>query len=167
MTTPADIVRAGFDHHLWATLSLLDTLETLEPARLDDRIDGTYGSILQTMTHLVDADDRYLQRLTMPVLPPYEDRGTQPIPELRSRIQAHAPRWNAVLAQLDAGELDARIAQREDWPETPHAEGLLLLQAVHHGNDHRTQVCSTLGALGLEAPELDGWGFWLAERLGG
>jgi uncharacterized damage-inducible protein DinB len=41
---------------------------------------------------------------------------------------------------------------------------MLLIQAIHHGNDHRTQICSTLGALGEEVPELDGWRFWVEGR---
>jgi hypothetical protein len=30
-----------------------------------------------------------------------------------------------------------------------------------NGNEHRSQICSAVGALGDEAPELDAWGFWL------
>jgi hypothetical protein len=37
---------------------------------------------------------------------------------------------------------------------------MLLIQAIHHGNDHRTQICSTLGARDLPLPEIDGWDFW-------
>jgi hypothetical protein len=41
---------------------------------------------------------------------------------------------------------------------------MLLIQAIHHGNDHRTQICSTLGALELPLPEIDGWDFWASQR---
>ncbi len=164
MTSPSDVVRDAFAHHIWATLRLLDAVEALDPTVIEQGIDGTYGPIPQTITHLVDADDRYLQRLSSATLPPYEDHGTQPIPELQRRVRDHEQRWATALTQLGAGELDARIVDR-DWPATPPAEGLLLLQAIHHGNDHRTQVCSTLGALGLEVPDLDGWTYWRSERL--
>jgi uncharacterized damage-inducible protein DinB len=52
----------------------------------------------------------------------------------------------------------------DDYLDTSPAESMLLIQAIHHGNDHRTQICSTLGALDLELPELDGWDFWAAQR---
>jgi uncharacterized damage-inducible protein DinB len=165
MTTPSDVVRDAFAHHMWATLRLLDAVERLDPSTLEGSIDGTYGPILQTLTHLVDADDRYLRRLASETLQPYEDHGVQPVSELRLRMREHEQRWTTALATLEAGELDARIKGRDDWPEAPHAEGLLLLQAIHHANDHRTQVCSTLGALGLDVPDLDGWAYWEAERL--
>jgi len=54
----------------------------------------------------------------------------------------------------------ASILGRDDYPDTDPAESMLLIQAIHHGNDHRTQICSTLGALGLPVPEIDGWDFW-------
>jgi uncharacterized damage-inducible protein DinB len=165
VTTPSDIVRDAFAHHTWANLQLLDAVEALDPAVLEQGIDGTYGPVLQTITHLVDADDRYLQRLSSANLPPYEDHGTQSIAELRRRVREHEQRWAAALSLLDAGALEARIMGRDDWPDTPHAEGLLLLQAIHHGNDHRSQVCSTLGALGLAVPDLDGWTYWERERI--
>jgi len=53
---------------------------------------------------------------------------------------------------------------KEGYPNTDPAESLLSIQAIHHGNDHRTQICSTLGALGEEVPELDGWSYWATGR---
>ncbi len=51
-----------------------------------------------------------------------------------------------------------------EYPDTQHAEGMLLVQAIQHGEEHRQQVCSTLGALGLDVPDLSGWEYWLATR---
>lgn len=165
MTVPSDIVRAMFAHHVWATERLIEHLEGLDPEQLDGTIPGTYGSILSTLTHLIDADGRYLVRLHDPSPPPYEDQGARPLGELRADLAEHARRWEEVLDRLDAGSLDAAILGREDYPDTEHAEGMLLLQTIHHGNDHRTQVCSTLGALGQDPPDLDGWTYW-AEGCG-
>jgi Uncharacterized protein conserved in bacteria len=164
MTSASDVLRAAFARHTWATLGLLDALEGLDPTRLDDAVPGTYGSIAQTLTHLVDADDRYLQRLVNPVLPPHEGHGVQPLAVLRDRVREHESRWSAMLAKLDAGTLEVRIDWLEDYPEVEGGETLLLIQALHHGDDHRAQVCSTLGALGLEVPDLDGWSYWLTGR---
>ena len=30
-----------------------------------------------------------------------------------------------------------------------------LVQQLHHSNEHRTQVCTALGILGIEPPKLD------------
>ena len=164
MTRPNNVVRSLFAHHLWATEKLFDHLERLARERLDDAVPGTYGSILSTLTHLVDADGRYLLRLTTTSPSPFEDGGSRPIATLRPEIDDHRTRWNGFLDRLDAGTLRASITGREDYPDTHDAEGLLLLQAIHHGNDHRTQICSTLGALGQDVPDLDGWTYWAEGR---
>jgi hypothetical protein len=54
-----------------------------------------------------------------------------------------------------------------DWPETPHAETLMALQTLHHGNDHRTQIGTILGAHGRDAPDIDGWSYWDAVHPAG
>ncbi len=164
MTTPSDVLRAMFGHHVWATTRLIDALERLDPEHLDARIDGTYGSTMQTLTHLLDADERYLQRLSMPVLASGRDGGTRPLLDLRKQMQEHGDRWAEMLDALDRGDLHAAVIGKSDYPDTDPAEGMLLIQAIQHGNDHRTQICSTLGALGLEVPELDGWDYWASER---
>ena len=165
MTTPNDILRAMFEHHLWATEALIDHLGTLPAERLDASVPGTYGSMIDTLAHLLGADDRYLLRLRNPSLPAAEDRVGVPLDQLRAELAEHRRRWDEVLAELDRGELHATIrGSANGYPDTEDAEGLLLLQAIHHGNDHRTQICSTLGALGEEVPELDGWEFWVSGR---
>ncbi len=155
-----------FSHHLWATEKLIDLLAGLPRERLDATVPGTYGTISETLTHLVGADERYLLRLRGP-LPPYEDHGARPLEALRADLHDHAVRWESALEWLERGDLRAAIRGREDYPDTDDAEGMLLLQAVHHGNDHRTQICSILGALGEEIPDLDGWTYWAEGRSEG
>lgn len=38
-------------------------------------------------------------------------------------------------------------------------KSFVLLHALYHGIEHRGQVCTTLTAIGLSPPDLDGWGF--------
>ncbi len=89
-----------FDHHVWATISLIGALEELSAEQLGH--------------------------------PP------RPPAALRTEIQGNAARWGQALERLEAGTLDTTIEARDDYPRTEHAEGLLLVQAVHHRNDHRT-----------------------------
>jgi uncharacterized damage-inducible protein DinB len=164
VTSSHDIVRVMFDHHLWATSQLIDHLAGLPAERLDASVPGTYGSMIATLTHLVDADTRYLVRMRDPSPPPAEDRAGISLATLRDEMEKHLRRWGEVLDELERGELRAAIRGRDDYPDTEDAEGMLLLQAVHHGNDHRTQICSTLGAIGEDVPELDGWEYWVSGR---
>ena len=160
MTSSADVLRSMFEHHLWATETLIDHLDRLPAERLDASVPGTYGSMIDTLTHMIDGDTRYLQRLRDPSPPPAEDRVGIALAQLRSEMPEHGRRWDAALTDLEAGTLHASILGREDYPDTHSAESMLLIQAIHHGNDHRTQICSTLGALELRLPEIDGWDFW-------
>ena len=160
MTTSSDVLRAMFEYHFWATEALIDHLEAIPRERLDDAVPGTYGSMLETLTHLVEADERYLIRLRDPSPRRYVDRGTVPLDALRGELHEHRRRWDQALDDLEAGTLSASIVGHDDYPDTSPAESMLLIQAIHHGNDHRTQICSTLGALELPLPEIDGWDFW-------
>jgi uncharacterized damage-inducible protein DinB len=37
-----------------------------------------------------------------------------------------------------------------------------LAQALHHGTDHRSQICSSLTSLGVEPPGIDVWEYGFA-----
>jgi uncharacterized damage-inducible protein DinB len=152
-------LREMFRHHAWATLKLIDACMKLPAESLLVTAPGTYGPIHNTLVHLVGADQRYLKRLTgkLPESPLRE--GELPtLADLRTRFEANGPRWEALLDGVD--ELDVTIEAHGNWPETRHAENLMLVQAINHGNDHRTHICSVLTVLGVEAPDLDGWTYW-------
>ena len=37
--------------------------------------------------------------------------------------------------------------------------GIRLAQALHHGTDHRSQICTALTSLGVEPPSIDVWDY--------
>jgi uncharacterized damage-inducible protein DinB len=37
--------------------------------------------------------------------------------------------------------------------------GIRLAQALHHGTDHRSQICTALTSLSVEPPLIDVWDF--------
>jgi len=152
-----------FRHHAWATLTLLDFCAGLPAAQLSETAPGTYGAVLPALQHLVSADQRYLWLITREEgNPRIHESLTLTLAELRAGMEAQTKRWEAILDRVD--ELDVTIPARGESPETPHATNLLLLQAIQHGNDHRTQACTVLSVLGVEPPELDGWNYWGATR---
>jgi uncharacterized damage-inducible protein DinB len=147
----------AFAHHVWATLRLLDVCQALGPEQLETAVPGTYGSILDTMRHLVGADSSYLFVTTR--------GGTQPIDEedmdlsaLRTEMEGHGDAWSSLLAQgPDPDEVLER--HRDDGSETHAPMGIRLAQALHHGTDHRSQICTALTTLGVEPPGIDVWDF--------
>jgi hypothetical protein len=69
------------------------------------------------------------------------------------------------LEEFLAGEWDdERLgeARGEDGEVFAVAAGIFLTQALHHANEHRAHICTILGALGHEPPDVSGWGYALA-----
>ena len=81
-----------YDHHLWATEALIDHLGRLPASRLDRSIPGTYGSMIDTLTHMIDGDSHYLLRLRDPTPPLADDRVGVPLAQLRSEMPEHRRR---------------------------------------------------------------------------
>ena len=142
-------------HHVWATLLIIDTCAKLSPEQLETTVPGTYGSIIETVRHTVGADSWYLFRLAGNEHPPIEENGMD-LAELRAAMERFGPAWSAVVAaNPDPDEVNPVI--RDDGSETHAPKGLRLAQVLHHGTDHRSQICTALTALGMEPPEVDAW----------
>ena len=158
-----DPLDALFRHHAWATRRLIDHCAALPGDRLRATVPGTYGTIEATLVHLVAADQRYLEDMDgqAPGIR-VSERGGQSLAEVRGAAELQAARWMALVRR--APELDVVRPAYDEDPDSEHAEDLLFLQAIHHGNDHRTHVCTILGAHGLDVPDLSGWTYWHEER---
>jgi uncharacterized damage-inducible protein DinB len=51
------------------------------------------------------------------------------------------------------------VRHHEDGSETSATMGIRLAQAIHHGTDHRSQICTALTTLGIEPPSIDVWDY--------
>lgn len=147
----------AFGHHVWATLRLIDACTALNPEQLETAAPGTYGSILETMRHLVGADASYLF-VTSGGRTPLIDEDRMGLQELRAIMEGHDAAWSMVLGE-DPDPDTVLERRRDDGSETHAPLGIRLAQAVHHGTDHRSQICTALTALGVEPPEIDVWDF--------
>jgi uncharacterized damage-inducible protein DinB len=158
-----DPLSEAFQHHTWATEQMIRHLRTLPADALSATTTGVYGEVLATLSHLLDADGRYLQYLEGTPPPPKSGPDpTKSLDMLADQLRDQAVRWRILLARI--GEVDVTISAERAEPELPHATNLLVAQALHHGDDHRTQICTVLSANGYEAPDLDVWTYWMARR---
>jgi uncharacterized damage-inducible protein DinB len=159
-----DSLSEAFQHHTWATERLIRHLRSLPETALTATAPGVYGEVLATLAHMLDADGRYLMYLEgIPPVP----RGSAPetkttLDELADQLRDQTVRWRVLLARI--GEVDVTLPARGDRPELPHATNLLVVQALHHGTDHRTQICTVLSSSGYETPDLDVWTYWMERR---
>ncbi len=147
----------AFAHHVWATLQLIDVCSSLGPEQLASPVPGTYGSILETLRHLVGSDDWYLFVITGGTRPRI-DEDVMGLSELRGVAEGHGGAWAAVLAEGGDPQTEI-VAHRADGSEGHAPLGIRLAQVLHHGTDHRSQICTGLTALGVQPPDIDVWAF--------
>ena len=160
----ASVLQDAFGHHVWATLKLMDVCLELSPEQLETSVPGIYGSILDTMRHIVGADVSYLFAMTAGKVPSI-DEDAMGLSELRVVMQGHRAAWMALLEQ-DIDPAAMIVRRRDDGSETHAPMGIRLAQALHHGTDHRSQICTALTTKGVEPPDIDVWDYaWHDDRL--
>jgi len=147
----------AFAHNVWATLRLIDACLELSPEQLGTAVPGTYGSILDTARHLVGSDCWYLFRMTGDRTYTI-DEDHMDLPELRAAMEGNASHWSGILAQdLDPDAI--LVGSNDDGSETRSATSIRIAQVLHHGTDHRSQICTALTTLGREPPDIDVWAY--------
>jgi hypothetical protein len=122
-----------FGHHLWAVDRLMRWAVRLPDEASEKTAAGTFGTLEDTLKHLVFADREYL-------------------------AWVEAPDWPTYLAE--ERDFERRVGDERGWSPA----WAIPLQAIHHGNDHRTHVGTVALANGLAAPDLDVWNY--AEAIG-
>lgn len=146
-------------HEVWADLELLRFCARLSPEQLAWTAPGTYGTIHDTLQHIVRAQMGYLSRLTGAGGPPGLPHDTErlvPISELADAERGAGERIEALLSQpFDP----RRVVPTSDGTATA---GVVLAQFIHHGSDHRAHVGTVLGANGVQPPNLDVWSYGLS-----
>lgn len=158
------LLRDAFNHHVWATLTLMDVCAELDPAQLETAAPGTYGSILDTMRHTVGADCSYLYVTSEHAHQPMDEDSAN-LAGLRAEMATHAAAWSAILDSNPDPDRSL-VRNRDDGSTTTATIGIRLAQAVHHGTDHRSQICTALTSLGVEPPFIDVWDYGLTvERV--
>ncbi len=151
-----ELLEQAFRYHKWANLHLLDVCERLNEEQLELTTPGTYGTIAATLHHLVVAEQRYLTRLQGQEPRASEREPFPGIAELRRRAESTDDGLLAEAARLGRGAAgdfqfrDERL-RLSLW--------VFALQALHHGQDHRTHICSILGAHDIDYGDMDIWAF--------
>ncbi len=148
-----------FRHNLWSNLRLFDACLELTGEQLDQGSAGSFGSIRATLHHLTAAEERYIFHITSGKLPGELEKLTAktPLDKLRDRVKSSGETLLDLATSLD-GKTKVLI-QGDDYSEWLPIEALLL-QVIHHAHEHRTQIESMFGQLGLDPPGLSGWRYF-------
>ena len=146
----------AFAHHIWATQRLFDDCSTLTLEQLTTSAPGTYGPIIATLGHLVASDGWYLSFHSDDTAT-IDEEAEVTLADMRAAFTTNAAAWMDLLAgPLDP---DADVIEHGDGWDFHAPLGLRLAQVIHHGTDHRSQVCTALTSLGVTPPEIDLWSF--------
>jgi uncharacterized damage-inducible protein DinB len=155
----------AFRHNAWATKQLLEFCRDLSTEQLSAPGLGTYGGIRETFNHIILSDARYLRRLAGSG-PSWVDNqgGSDPgdvdpesvdIDQLHWRVEETEKLWVELLSKpLDAD----RLIILDQGAYQAHA-GVVVAQALHHGNAHREQICAILTGAGIQPPDVQAWAY--------
>ncbi len=157
--TPADnsVLIKWFGHNTWATLKLLNFCERLTDEQLDTTAIGGFGSIRDTLTHFINSEVGYVNQVNdkLPAVPLVRGQW-QGFEALKAAV-----RWTGeeLLILAIAARQDTIIRLRPPRRVYEYPLAGLLVQAVSHSTEHRTQIAAILTQLGMEPPDMSGWNY--------
>ena len=135
----------AFEHHAWATVRLIDTCLELIPAQLETAVPGTYGSILDTMRHLVGADCSYLSTVTGGLVARIDEGSPDGM-----AIDDEGCLWVAVWGGKRVDRIDPRSGERIATVSVPASH----VSSVAFGGAGLDELYITTARDGLDAHEL-------------
>ncbi len=151
------VLRTLFAHNTWANLKLLTFCEALSEEQLNAAAIGTYGTIRETLPHLVGAEVDFVHRVNGQWPPEAWPEDQFP----GFALLKQAAQWaDDAFSQLAlSARADSIVEER--WPEHKmmgrYPLAGLLMQAIDHATEHRTHIATILTQLGLEPPDMAGW----------
>jgi uncharacterized damage-inducible protein DinB len=155
---PADTLTVLFQHHLWANLRLLERCTSLNAVQLEATIPGAYGSIRETLEHIVKSEQSYFSRISTGQI--YQPLGGAPAMALDEIAEAARETGQGLIAWAPMVQPGDTV--EIDWGGTPRQvpKTIILTQVINHATEHRDQVMAIMTQLGIEPPDLQSWAFF-------
>jgi uncharacterized damage-inducible protein DinB len=156
-----------FDYSYWANRHLLGVVSALTPEQYTQPVAGSYGSIRNTLVHVLSAEWGWLERCGGP------RRGERLKPEDYPTFDTLVRTWSRIeqhVRALLAGLTDADLAREIEFsiagsPKQRLPLGDLMQHAAVHAVHHRGQVALLLRTLGYVPGNFD-WLEYVMEQHG-
>jgi len=154
-TGDTSVLTTLFGHNAWATLKLLDFCAGLNDAQLDATAIGGFGSIRDTLQHIVGAEVSYVERVNGKL--PAKPLAPNQFPPFE--VLKDAVRWagDELLQLALSARNDTSVRQRPPRQRIEYKLASLMVQALSHSTEHRTQISAIITQLGMEPPDMSGW----------
>jgi uncharacterized damage-inducible protein DinB len=158
-----DGIVEAIDYDRWATATMITMCRELPDDVLDARLPHFSGSCRELLLHVVGGQQTFALRTN----------GRQHEGELNrgsawpgfDALAAIAAESSAALVEAARGHgADAEVDLPYRRVVYRYPVRFLLVHAVEHGVEHRTEIKLQLAQLGVETPDLDGWSY--AESAG-
>ncbi len=145
-----------YAYNAWANAQVFAVCRDVDQGRLEEQAPGTFGTLAETLKHMVGVETVYVQMLQNE---PLGAKGSQ------DEFLAHDLAWFAETAAQVGRKYIELLANASDafydeplhvpWFDFPLTKHDGLLQVLSHSAQHRAQVFSVLGQWGVEVPDLD------------
>ncbi len=137
----------------WANKQILAICQKLAADQLAAAAPGAYGTILDTLQHMVRAEADYVARLNGTPFK-WEDQ-----PTLAGLAGVAGQAADAMLDAVQRIPPTNMVHEEEGNLTMDYQARVLFMQVIEHGIEHRTNITTILNSLGVLTPELDLWGY--------
>lgn len=150
-------IRELIAYHRWATAMVLDAVESLPRGAFTRDLNSSFGSMRDTLVHLMSAEWAWLERLggRSPTAMPEEWKAYE-LAQIRQRWGEVAHELDGFVARLEESDVDRAVDYR-NFAGEPHTStiGQILRHVVNHASYHRGQVTTMMRQLGAAPPSTD------------
>jgi uncharacterized damage-inducible protein DinB len=146
-----------YDYGYWANRKLFDVLQRLTSEEFTRPVAGSFGSVRNTMVHIMSAEAGWLERCGGPKrgfrFDPLNSPTVETLIETWSKVEVNV---RTFLATLQNEDLARHVEYSLEPPQKLSSRlGDLMHHAANHGVHHRGQVSLLLRTLGHEPGEID------------
>jgi uncharacterized damage-inducible protein DinB len=144
----------------WANTQILAACQALTAEQLATAAPGAYGSIHNTLGHMIRAEADYIGRITgKRPQPPFEWSDDPSLAEVAVFAKHVAAALLDVIQRVPPTQM---VYEEENGFTMEYQARQLYMQTINHGIEHRTNITTILAGLGITTPEIDGWGYLFA-----
>jgi uncharacterized damage-inducible protein DinB len=156
-----------YDYGYWADRKLFEVISRIPPEQFTQAVGGSYGSIRNTLVHIMSAEWGWLERCggakRGPKLNGADYPTVESVTETWNKIEKHVREFLATLKDDDVVRDAEYLNDKGEKRAMPLGE--LMQHAANHGTHHRGQVAMLLRMLGHTPGNIDIL-FYYAEKHG-
>lgn len=152
-------------YNAWANRELFEACRLLTDEQLDNHLRGTSGSVRELLLHIAGGQQTFVLRTKGRQHEDELDRGSN-WPGFDNLIEIINRTSDELMSIAEKLEYDEEVDLPYGGQLFRFPKRFFLVHALEHGVEHRTEVKVALAYIGVETPDLDGWGYSAAMEYG-